>query len=83
MERIDTANGGPDLALWESVVTAYRKNRCPGLAACIARHFQFLAGHPDAHRIIRQVAAASSAEWEAAAQEHAEPPSRRFAFRLH
>ena len=25
MERLDSTNGGPDLAMWESVVTAYRK----------------------------------------------------------
>jgi hypothetical protein len=25
MEKLDSPNGGPDLALWESVVTAYRK----------------------------------------------------------
>ena len=25
MEALDSRNGGPDLALWESVVTAYRK----------------------------------------------------------
>jgi hypothetical protein len=66
------------------MVTAYRSNRCPGLAACIARHFQFLAEHPLAHTIVRQVAAASAAEWaEAALENHALPEPRRSGFRFH
>lgn len=51
------------------LLTAYRRRPCPGLAACIARHFQYLAQHPKADRVVCDVAAASSVEWEAAARE--------------
>jgi hypothetical protein len=51
------------------LVTAYRRNRCPGLAACIARHFQCLATHPRAGRVICEVASASIAEWDGASRE--------------
>jgi hypothetical protein len=49
------------------LVTAYRRRQCPGIASCIARHFACLARHPEAHRLIREIAAASAAEWEVAA----------------
>ena len=64
------------------LVTAYRNNRCPGVAACIARHFRFLAAHPDADRIVRDIAAAATAEWEAAARERA-APARKNWFQVH
>ena len=51
------------------LLTAYRRRPCPDLAACIARHFQYLARHPRADRVVSDVAAASSVEWEAAAHE--------------
>jgi hypothetical protein len=60
------------------LVTAYRRCCCPGLAACIARHFQYLAQHPDAHHVIREVAGAATAEWEAAAcMQPAKQPTAR------
>ena len=57
------------------LVTAYQRNRCPGLAACIARHFQCLATHPRAGRVICDVASASIAAWDGASREngHGEP----------
>ena len=64
------------------LVTAYRNSRCPGVAACIARHFRFLAAHPRAHRIVREIAAAATPEWEAAAREPAAPARKRW-FDLH
>ena len=64
------------------LVTAYRNTRCPGVAACIARHFRCLAAHPSAHRIVREIAAAATPEWEAAAREHS-PVSRKRWFHLH
>ena len=64
------------------LVTAYRNTRCPGVAACIARHFRFLAAHPHAHRIVREIAAAATPEWEAAARECAAPGRKRW-FHLH
>lgn len=60
------------------LVTAYRRSCCPGLAACIARHFQYLAQHPDAHRVIREIAGAATGEWEAAARmQPAKQPTAR------
>lgn len=56
------------------LITAYRRRACPGLASCIARHFSYLARHPGAHRLIREVAAASADDWQAAAGcAHAAP----------
>ncbi len=51
------------------LVTAYRRDRCPGLASCIARHFTYLASHPRADKVLCEIAAASVAEWESAARE--------------
>jgi len=62
------------------LVTAYRRRPCPGLAACIARHFQCLAHHPRADRVVCEVAAASTAEWEAAARDEPVTVTRRAGF---
>ena len=51
------------------LLTAYRRRPCPGLAACIARHFDYLARHPRSSRVVSEVAAKSSTEWDAAAHE--------------
>jgi hypothetical protein len=51
------------------LVTAYRTSRCPALASCIERHFDCLARHPQADRIIRDIATALTGEWAAAAHE--------------
>lgn len=51
------------------LITAYRRSRCPGLAACIARHLEHLAAHPKADRVLTDIAAASMAEWDTAAAE--------------
>ncbi len=71
------------LAALLHLITAYRRGRCPGLASCIARHFHCLARHSDAHRVLREVAAASAGEWEAAAREVVKPASaKRMLFRF-
>ena len=64
------------------LITAYRRTRCPGLAACIARHFQHLAVHPRADRVICEIAASSKLEWEIAAREFP-PAAPGFGFALH
>jgi hypothetical protein len=50
------------------LVTAYHRRPCPGLAACIARHFECLGRHPKADRLLSDVALASISEWQSAAQ---------------
>lgn len=62
------------------LITAYRRNPCPGLAACIARHFHHLARHPRADRVVCDVAAASTAEWEAASRESPVTVTRKARF---
>ena len=49
------------------LVTAYHRRPCPGLAACIARHFDCLARHPKADRLLSDVALASTSAWQNAA----------------
>ena len=49
------------------LVTAYHRRPCPGLAACIARHFDCLARHPKADRLLSEVALASTSAWQSAA----------------
>jgi len=66
------------------LITAYQRFRCPAVAACIAHHLRELRGHPATGRLLRNVAAASLAEWETAARSVpgavADPPrARRFA----
>ena len=50
------------------LVTAYYRRPCPALAACIARHFACLAGHPNAARVLSDVARGSICMWETAAR---------------
>ncbi len=50
------------------LVTAYYRRPCPALAACIARHFACLAGHPGAARVLSDVARGSVCMWETAAR---------------
>ena len=49
------------------LVSAHRPRPCPALASCLACHFAILADHPDAHRMIREVASASVQTWTTAA----------------
>jgi hypothetical protein len=51
------------------LVTAYHRSPCPGLAACIARHFDCLAQHPKAGRLLSDVALASSSAWDTSARD--------------
>jgi hypothetical protein len=62
------------------LITAYRGNRCPCLASCIARHFDCLARHPRADRVLRDIAAASIREWTAAAVEAPEGAAKKPSF---
>lgn len=55
------------------LLTVYGRRPCPLLAACIARHFARLAGHPGACRVVGDVAAAAVSHWEAAAQQGNRP----------
>ena len=55
------------LAALLHLLTAYPRGCCPSVASCIARHFAYLARHPSAHRLIREVSAAAVVEWENAA----------------
>ena len=63
------------------LVTAYYRRPCPALAACIARHFACLAGHPNAARVLSDVARGSICMWETAARgfENADTPARGLA----
>ena len=62
------------------LVTAYYRRPCPALAACIARHFACLAGHPSAARVLSDVARGSVYMWETAARgvDNVDPPARGF-----
>lgn len=53
------------------LVTAYHRRPCPGLAACIARHFDCLARHPKADRLLSEVALAATRAWQAPASDAA------------
>ncbi len=55
------------------LVTAYHRSPCPGLAACIARHFDCLAHHPKAGRLLSDVALASSSAWDTSARTGVNP----------
>ena len=68
------------------LITAYQRVRCPALAACIAHHLRELRGHPATSGLLRNVAAASLAEWESAARNVSgavSGPPRARSFALH
>ena len=65
------------------LITAYRKNRCPSLASCIAQHFAWLSRHPHADHVLRDVAASSIQDWSTAAREGRENSLTNPAFALH
>jgi hypothetical protein len=58
------------------LVTACYPRPCPALAACFARHFACFAGHPDAARVLRDVARGSVCMWETAARGFENTDSR-------
>lgn len=58
------------------LVNAYRRSRCPSVASCIARHFDYLARDSRVDKLLRDIAAASIAEWEGAAREPWQKPAR-------
>ena len=62
------------------LITAYHRSPSRDLAACIARHFRYLAQHPRADRLVCDVAAASTAEWEAASHEAPVTVTRKATF---
>jgi hypothetical protein len=49
------------------LMTAYRRTRCPRIAACVAAHLDCLAAHPHADATIREVCAGVCDEWRGAA----------------
>jgi hypothetical protein len=68
------------------LITAYQRVRCPALAACIAHQLRELCGHPATSGLLRNVAAASLAEWETAARNVSgavSGPTRAPGFALH
>ena len=65
------------------LLTAYHRRPCPGLAACIARHFDCLARHPQASRLLSDVALASTAAWEPAGQDTAAGEAAAHGLALH
>jgi hypothetical protein len=79
MDNVDSQCSRPEVivAALLYLMTAYRRTRCPCLASCIARHFEHLAQHEKTDRVIRQIAAATKDEWEAAALSTVQPPAQK------
>lgn len=53
------------------LMTHYARSGCPRLALCVSRHMQFLAAHPDADPVLRDICASLHGSWcEAAGGQH-------------
>ena len=48
------------------LLTHYARSGCPRLAICIARHLQYLAVHPEASMLVRDVCASLHGSWQVA-----------------
>ena len=48
------------------LLTHYARSGSPRLAVCIARHLQYLAVHPDASLLVRDVCASLHGTWQVA-----------------
>ena len=59
------------------LMNAYRRTPCPCLASCIARHCDYVASHPKAAPVIRDIVAAMKAEWERVALAVPQPTMTR------
>jgi hypothetical protein len=54
------------------LMTHYARTGCPRLALCISRHMQYLATHPEAAQVVRDICAGMHGTW----QQAANPPDR-------
>ena len=45
------------------LMTQYERGRCPRVAACVSRHLQCLALHPQASAVVRDTCAALHGAW--------------------
>lgn len=50
------------------LMTHYSRTGCPRLAMCVSRHLQYLASHPDAPPVLRDMCAALHGSWSETAQ---------------
>lgn len=46
------------------LMNAYQRRPCRCLASCIAQHCRHLSAHPDAGRVVRQVAGGMASQWQ-------------------
>lgn len=54
------------------LMSHYARTGCPRVAACISRHMQCLATHPDAAPVLRDICASLHGSWGASG--HVERP---------
>jgi hypothetical protein len=48
------------------LMTHYARTACPHLAVCVSRHLQYLALHPDAAPVVRDICASLHGAWATA-----------------
>lgn len=67
-------NPEPEATRAETVMAAllylmshYARSGCPRLALCVSRHMQWLATHPDAAPVVRDICASLHGAWSEAA----------------
>ncbi len=70
MNRLDPQNSRADTVLGAALylMTAYQRNRCPRLAACVSAHLDCLAAHPGVTPVLRELCEGLRGDWRAMAQ---------------
>ena len=56
------------------LMTQYALTGCPRLALYIARHMQYLALHPEASPVLRDICASLRGPWQEASEHHHPAP---------
>jgi hypothetical protein len=69
MTRPDPHNSRPETVLGAALylMTAYQRNRCPRLAACVFAHLDCLAAHPQVTPVLRELCEGLRTDWRAMA----------------
>jgi hypothetical protein len=69
MTRPDPHDSRPETVLGAALylMTAYQRNRCPQLAACVSAHLDCLAAHPQVTPVLRELCDGLRSDWRAMA----------------
>lgn len=69
MQPPDPSDSRPETVLGAALylMTAYQRNRCPRVAACVSAHLDCLATHPGVTPVLKELCNVLRSDWRAIA----------------